>query len=321
MKNRHLLNDTDPSSLFLRKAVIGFLVLALIVGFCLAALYTVNNIEIPKFMMYMFIAHHILWLWGILFFKNMSMETMIMAYLSYMIVFLYPFACIFWNVRNSVGITWYLIIMIGAIVFQRNHIWLWTPLILCVVISVFFLSYLFPQITLSLELINSASIITVISTVVLGGYFSIAYVKLANIEASVHAEALRETAENTESIEKDKALYHEIIQYLEDNKPFKNPDFDAQELAKALNTNASYISKAISIGDSGDFRALINSFRINYAKAMLDSDAMKKYTIDYICTESGYKYRSTFNNAFKNHTGMTPSEYVTRQNEKNNQLL
>jgi len=318
MKNKQTMNDTNPAMSFLRKVAIGFLSLVLLISFCFVALYTVYNIEIAKFVMYVFIAHHILWLFGVLFFKDMSTEPMIMMYLSYVIVFLYPITCLYWNVRNPVAFSWYLITMIGAIVFQRSYIKLWITLILCVVISVFFVSPLFPRTILTPELINSASIVTVVSTVILGAYFSMVYVKMVNIEASIHADVLRENAEN---IEKVKTLYHDIIQYLEDNKPFKNPDFDAQELAKALNTNTSYVSKAISVGGSGDFRALINNFRINYAKLMLDSDAMKKYTIDYICTESGYRYRSTFNSAFKNLTGMTPSEYVTRQNANNNQLL
>jgi len=314
MKNYQAKNDINPATPFLRKAVIGFLILVLIISFCLAALYTVYNVEVAKFMMYMFVAHHILWLFGVIFFKKMSTEPMLMMYLSYVIIFLYPLACMYWNVRHSVGITWYLIIMMGAIVFQRNYIKLWIPLILCFVISVFFLSPLLPRVILSEELLNNASIITVVSTVVLGAYLAAIFVKLVNIEAAIHADALRETAENVENIERDKALYRTIIQYLEDNKPFKNPDFDSQALAKALNTNITYISKAISVGDSGDFHVLINNFRINYAKSMLDSEAMKKYTIDYVCAESGYKYRSTFNSAFKKLTGMTPSEYVAQQN-------
>jgi len=317
MKNRQTMNDINPATPFLRKAAIGFLVLMMIISFCFAALYAVYNIEIAKFMMCMFIAHHVLWLFGVLYFKDMPIEPMIMVYLSYVTVFVYPFACMYWNVGNPVSFFWYLIIMIGAIVFQKSNIKLWIPLILCVVVSVFFVCSSFPQTVLSPEFINIISIVTVVSTVILGAYLSIIYVKLVNIEASIHVDALRETAENAENAERDKALYQVIIQYLENNKPFKNPDFDAQALAKALNTNITYISKAISAGDSGDFRALINNFRINHAKSMLDSDAMKKYTIDYICTESGYKYRSTFNSAFKNLTGMTPSEYVTRQNANN----
>ena len=314
MKNKQTMNDANPANPFLRKAVVGFFVIVLIISFSLAALYTVYNIQMAKYMMYIFIAHHILWLFGILFFKNLSMETMLLAYLAYVIVFLYPLACMYWNVRNPVAISWYLIIMLGAIVFQRSTIWLWIPMLLCVVISVFFVSHLLPQIVLSQDLIDNASIITVVSTVVLGAYFAVIFVKMVNIEAAIHADTLRETVENTENTERDKALYRTIIQYLEDNKPFKNPDFDSQALAKALNTNITYISKAISVGDSGDFHVLINNFRINYAKSMLDSEAMKKYTIDYVCAESGYKYRSTFNSAFKKLTGMTPSEYVAQQN-------
>jgi len=201
---------------------------------------------------------------------------------------------------------------------MRNILlWIFTTAI--VVISVFFFSAaLFPYKELDSLMIHYANIMTVVSTVILTSFFATVYMKKTGIEESIREKKSKTNAENAENIERDKILYNSIIEYFEKKKPFKNPDFNARELAKALNSNINYISRAISTGGGGDFHTLLNRFRISYVKAMLDGGAMKKYTIDYIYTEAGYKYRSTFNAAFKLITGMTPSDYVSQNDTNDN---
>jgi len=160
-----------------------------------------------------------------------------------------------------------------------------------------------------------------ILSVVLASFFAIIFIKQMNSDESVHEETLQAPPENSENPERDKALYDEIIHFIKKNKSFKNPNFNAHSLAIALNTNVTYISKAISRSDSDNFNMLLNEFRINYVKSMLDNGALKKYTIDYIYAEAGYKHRSTFNAAFKSITGMTPSEYASLLNPDDNQDL
>ena len=180
---------------------------------------------------------------------------------------------------------------------------------------------MFPQENLTPLLIERVNILTVISTLTLAGFFAIVYVRKIHIDELLHDETLRTATENAENLERDKALYNAIITYLDENKPFKDPNFNAQELAKALHTNVNYISKAISTSNIGNFNILLNNFRIEYAKSMLNEGALKKYTIDFIYAEAGYKHRSTFNTAFKSITGMTPSDYVSQQNTKENSSL
>jgi len=174
---------------------------------------------------------------------------------------------------------------------------------------------MFPQDHFTPLLHERANIMSVIISIILTAFFIMVYVKNKNIDESMRAETLQAAVED---LEKNKALYNRIVEYLEKNEPFKNPDFDVHALARELNSNKNNISKAITAGEGGDFRTLLNRFRINYAKSMLDSGVMKIYTIDYIYTEAGYKYRSTFNNAFKNIIGMTPSDYAFPQNTNNN---
>jgi len=313
-----LKNDIYTELPSLRSIIIIFLSIALIICASFTALYVVYDVKLFKYLMYLYTMQHILWLVGFLRFKDIPIEAIIMMYISFIIVALYPVACVYWNSGNPVVFSWYLLIMFGVIVFQMRCIGLWISTILIIVISVFFCSHLFPQEDFTSLFTLKANVLTVISTITLSAFFAIVYVKKISYKESVHVETPQTTVESVENLERDKALYNDIINYLETDKPFKNPDFNAHVLAMALNSNVTYISKAISTSDNGNFNMLLNHFRINYVKSMLDNGALKKYTIDYIQAEAGYKHRSTFNTAFKSITGMTPSEYASLQNTHNN---
>ena len=313
MRNNHTKSDNNVATPFLRKAAVSFLIIVSILCAGFTTLYVVYDFKPGRCLMYLLTVQHLIWLAGVLIYKKIPLEPVIMFYLSYILISLYPFVCMYWNSGDPVMFFWYVLIIIGVITFKIPNIELWIILTLGIVVSVFFFSSLFPQESLTPTLISNANILTVISTIILASFFAIVYVKRNNIDESMLEETLRATTKSVENSDRDKALYNDIIYYLENNKPFKDPNFSAYTLAKALNTNVNYISKAISAGDSDNFNTLLNSFRINYIKSMLDSGALKKYTIDYIYTEAGYKHRSTFNTAFKSITGMTPSDYASQQ--------
>jgi len=323
MKNHQTGDGIDNTiNLFLRKMIVAYLIFMLIICSVFTILYAVNDATVVKSFLFLISIQHIIWLVGFLYYKDISIETCVIVYISYALVsMIYPVGCIFWNSGSPVVFFWYLIILFGAMAFHLRNMLLWIFLTLAVVISIFFFSPIFPQCDFAPFLIKEVNIITVISTIILISFLAIVYTKNTNIQESLRTQKLEIDIKDAENLERDKNLYNDIIEYLENNKPFKNPDFNAQELAKALNTNVNYISKALNAGGNGDFRTMLNSFRINCAKSMLDNGAMKKFTIDYIYTEVGYKHRSTFNAAFKLITGVTPSDYVSQQNIDNNSEL
>jgi len=317
MKNCQLKSDNDCISQFLRKMIIIYFIIILIIFTYLSVLYLILDIYPVNLLLSIFTTQHLVWLVGFLLYKNLPIKPLIIMYISYIIVSLYPLVCMYWNSGNTVVFFFYLLVLIGTIAFLKREIFPLIFLTLAVMISVFFLSRFFPQIDFSSLSKTESNIRSIISIVTLFAFFVVVYVKRINIEDAMQAEMSQATAENEEDIERDKVLYSNIIEYLENNKPFKDPNFNSQALAKALHSNVYYISKAISMNGS-DFPTLINNFRIEYVKSMLDGGALKKYTIDFIYTEAGYKYRSTFNKSFKRITSMTPSDYVSSQNINSN---
>ena len=278
-----------------------------------AILYTINDIPFLKYFTLLYTIQHIVWLLLLLLYKknlnHMIAEVLVLIYLSCIIVALFPIICIYWNSGYPIAFFWYVLVPIGGIVFGIKDITMWSIITLIASVSVFFFSPFFPKENFTPSLIHKVNYLTITSAIMLITFFTIVFVKKDIIDKAMQAEALREVAENKEDLEKYKSLYNEIIEYLEKEQPFKNPDFDENMLAKKLHSNTHYISKALNIGGEINFKSLLKKFRINYVKSMIDNDAMKRYTIDYIFTEAGYRSRSTFNNAFKDIVGMTPSDY------------
>lgn len=105
-------------------------------------------------------------------------------------------------------------------------------------------------------------------------------------------------------------LYEQIIDHFK-SEPWKDPDFLAQDLAESLNTNTTYISRAININTGMNFKTFVNSYRINYIKEELKKDNnYNRYTLMYIYTSAGFRHQSTFNKTFKQFENMTPSEFI-----------
>jgi AraC-like DNA-binding protein len=111
--------------------------------------------------------------------------------------------------------------------------------------------------------------------------------------------------------EKYNDLYNNILTHFETKKPYINPDFDIAQLAIALNSNSTYISKAIKMNRDLNFNAFVNAYRLEKIKEMIQENN-SKFTLEYIYASSGFKNQSTFNKVFKSAEGITPSEYYKK---------
>ncbi|MDL2215238.1 AraC family transcriptional regulator [Dysgonomonas sp. OttesenSCG-928-M03] len=130
------------------------------------------------------------------------------------------------------------------------------------------------------------------------------------MEKLLHETTQTTIVNNHELTNKHSDIYEEIITILEKEKPYCNPDFNIAQLATTINSNVTYISKAINIKANTNFNTLVNTYRVNYIEAMLKNGYHKKYTIRHIYSAAGFKHQTTFNKVFKQIRGITPSEYI-----------
>jgi AraC-like DNA-binding protein len=122
------------------------------------------------------------------------------------------------------------------------------------------------------------------------------------------AEEKTETTETTENAQL-KELYNKVIAYFDKKQPYKQAQYNLTMLASDLNTNTKYLSNAINMYSGGTFENLLNKYRLELVKKMLDEHLADKYTIEYIYTLAGYSSRSAFYKNFYKTFQTTPLEY------------
>lgn len=108
-------------------------------------------------------------------------------------------------------------------------------------------------------------------------------------------------------------LGKQVLTLLEEKKLYKNHQLKVVDMANELNVGTHVISSVLNgiIGKS--FFELVNGYRIEEFKKLSVSNSFQEYSIMGLATEVGFKSKSSFNTAFKKHTGMTPSEFLKQQ--------
>ncbi len=99
-----------------------------------------------------------------------------------------------------------------------------------------------------------------------------------------------------------------------EHKYYLESDLSLEKLAGYLNISKHYLSQLINEALQLNFFEYINSLRIAEAKLLLDTN--KDLTIIEIAYRVGYNNKVSFNKAFKNIVGITPTEYKTKEKGK-----
>lgn len=120
--------------------------------------------------------------------------------------------------------------------------------------------------------------------------------------------------------EKDSLLFKEFTKWLTEGKHYLRKDLTVEMVAKELNTNREYLSRAVS-SQQIHFNELINKYRVEEViKIFSDkTDRRNKYNMNIIASDSGFKSMSVFIEAFRKQTGMNPALF--RDTVKVNDLL
>ncbi|GAA4408912.1 hypothetical protein GCM10023187_31430 [Nibrella viscosa] len=116
-------------------------------------------------------------------------------------------------------------------------------------------------------------------------------------------------APEPESPKSDPQLVDRLLRFMEDEKPYLDPELTLSSLAKRLNLSRSVLSQLINEGVGDNFYNFVNRYRVEQVKAFMNDPTMKHYNLLGLALEAGFKSKSTFNLIFKRFTGLTPSEY------------
>lgn len=95
--------------------------------------------------------------------------------------------------------------------------------------------------------------------------------------------------------------------WLEQDKPYLNPDFQLIDLRKVLPLNRTYLSQFINTEYGCSFYQWVNGLRISEAKRLMTEQPELK--MQDVAKRCGFSSRSVFTQVFTRETGVTPSEW------------
>ncbi len=104
-----------------------------------------------------------------------------------------------------------------------------------------------------------------------------------------------------------------LLDHMEQNQPFLNPDCSLTSLSKEISTQPYKLSRLINNEFSQNFSAFLNTYRIKKAMEILKDKNYENIKIAAIAFDCGFNSLSSFNQAFKKNTLQTPSEFRDMQ--------
>ena len=105
-------------------------------------------------------------------------------------------------------------------------------------------------------------------------------------------------------------LSEKIQDYFDNEKPYLNPDFSIAQISLKLNIPQNHVLYCINSIFNTKFSKLKTKLRVEQTKIYLQESVHSNITIDGIAQLAGFSSRSSFYNAFKEETGITPSDYL-----------
>lgn len=115
---------------------------------------------------------------------------------------------------------------------------------------------------------------------------------------------------NPKCDEESDELLTRIIELMETQRLYLNPELKVTDVANALGVHRNTISACINAQKGCSFNQFVNDYRLEQAKQLLRETPDLK--ISTISLESGFATEGTFFRVFKAATGMTPKEWAEK---------
>ncbi|MFB2764132.1 MULTISPECIES: helix-turn-helix domain-containing protein [Pseudomonadota] len=106
----------------------------------------------------------------------------------------------------------------------------------------------------------------------------------------------------------DQHLKQKLAQFMAEDKPYLYSNLTLEQLAQKVGAHPREVSRAINQGFGCNFFEFVSSYRVQEAKRRL-ADPSDTSSILQVMYDSGFNSKSVFNTAFKNNTGLTPSDF------------
>lgn len=139
--------------------------------------------------------------------------------------------------------------------------------------------------------------------------YGISYRAIKYPKSLIHWEEVKSKRKYEKSSLSDQAADHYLKKLetaIEVEKVYRKNDLRLVDLAEQLDTTTHHLSQVINEKLNQNFFDYINSFRVNEAISLIRQEQDK--SLLEIAYAVGFNNKNSFNNAFKKHSGMNPSE-------------
>ncbi len=108
-----------------------------------------------------------------------------------------------------------------------------------------------------------------------------------------------------------------LLYFLVTEKPYLNPTLSLRELAQLLEFHPNKLSWLLNEKLGKKFNEFINRYRLEHFKQLAQNPENKNISIIGLAYESGFNSKTVFNTFFKKEEGITPNDFIKRQNSIN----
>ncbi|HEY1405254.1 MAG TPA: AraC family transcriptional regulator [Spirochaetota bacterium] len=106
-----------------------------------------------------------------------------------------------------------------------------------------------------------------------------------------------------------------------EKKPYLDPELTLRELSEISSVPERYLSRLLNDTIGQNFYDYVNSFRIQEAIIHLENSDKVRRNILTILYDVGFNSKTSFNVAFKKHTGMSPTKYKKLKSESLSEVI
>lgn len=139
---------------------------------------------------------------------------------------------------------------------------------------------------------------------------------LKNNYDKVSNENIEKVLKKTTTIVENKDLIDlaQLIQeFLKTQKPFVDPEFKLDDLAKKLQVPKHHLYYCFNLIFNKKFSVIKKEMRVEYAKELLLKGDLLNQSMEGIWTKAGFSSKTNFFISFKEVTGLTPLEFLKKE--------
>ena len=105
------------------------------------------------------------------------------------------------------------------------------------------------------------------------------------------------------------ALKDALLAVMDAQRPWENSELTLADLAGLAGATPHKVSEVLNSRLGQTFYDFVNGYRVREVQRRIERDKAQATTLLVLALEAGFASKSTFNDAFKKHSGQTPSQY------------